>query len=233
MLDLNGKRVLVVGASGAFGSAIADHLIARGATVFGTASSEDSSTRLRPDLPMRLLLDLENPASIQAVTNYLVSQVESLDGVVLTSGLVAFGDLESTPSQVLQRLMTVNFSGQVEIVRQLLPLLKVSACAGKEPFVVSFSGVISETPMAGLTAYSASKTALLGFATAAAKELRKLGISWLDARPGHTESGLATRAIFGVAPNFGSGLSVDFVAQRVVSAIVSGEKDLPSSSFKS
>ena len=232
-MDLMGKRILVVGATGAIGSAISNLLLSNGAQVFGTASSQGSSARLRADLPLRLLLDLEKPDSIEAVASYLKTQVAALDGLVLASGLVAFGNLEDTPRAVTERLTTVNFTGQVELVRAVLPLLKQSASQNLSPFVVSFSGVIAEMPMAGLASYSASKTALHGFATAAAKELRKQGITWLDARPGHTETGLATRAIYGVAPSFGPGLATETVANRVLSAILNDEKDLPSSSFKS
>jgi cyclic-di-GMP-binding biofilm dispersal mediator protein len=85
--------------------------------------------------------------------------------------------------------------------------------------------------MAGLSAYSASKTALNGYAVAASKELRKAGVNWIDARPGHTESGLASRAIFGIAPNFGQGKSVTEVVSRMVAAIAGQERDLPSSAF--
>ena len=226
------RAILVIGATGAIGSAITNLLVAHGASVYGTASSERSSSRLRADLPMRLILDLENPASIQAVAGYLTSTVNAIDGIVLASGLVAFGELESMPAPVTDRLMKVNFSGQAELVRLLLPLLRNSAAAGKEPFIVSMSGVISEQPMAGLSSYSASKTALYGYASAASKELRRQGIRWIDARPGHTDSGLANRAIYGTAPNFGTGLSVDKVAGRIMEAISNDEKDLPSSSFK-
>jgi cyclic-di-GMP-binding biofilm dispersal mediator protein len=85
--------------------------------------------------------------------------------------------------------------------------------------------------MQGLASYSASKTALHGFATAAAKEFRKLGIAWVDARPGHTESGLAGRAIFGTAPNFGVGKNVPDVIARMLYGLTVGEKDLPSTVF--
>jgi hypothetical protein len=53
----------------------------------------------------------------------------------------------------------------------------------------------------------------------------------LDARPGHTETGLATRPVEGRAPSFPPGLDPDAVAARIVRAIVDGEKDLPSSAF--
>ena len=69
------------------------------------------------------------------------------------------------------------------------------------------------------------------FAQAAAKELRKAGVSWIDARPGHTESGLASRAIFGTAPNFGQGKSVQDVVARMISGVIDKERDLPSTSF--
>lgn len=232
-MNLDGKRIFVVGATGSFGSSLANLLAAEGASVTGTASSQESSSRLSANLPLRLILNLENLDSINAVADYLTAGWDQLDGVVLASGLVAFGEVAHTPQSVTDRLMKVNFSGQVELVRRLLPLLQKSSELGNSPFVVSFSGVIAESPMAGLASYSASKTALYGFATAASKELRKQGISWIDARPGHTESGLAGRAIFGTAPNFGTGLSVESVCRRVVSAIINGEKDLPSSSFKS
>jgi cyclic-di-GMP-binding biofilm dispersal mediator protein len=127
--------------------------------------------------------------------------------------------------------MRVNTTGQVELFQKLIGGLKTSAANGNEPFVVSISGVIAESPMAGMSAYSASKTALKGYAQAASKELRKQGIRWIDARPGHTETGLALRAIFGSAPNFGSGLDPQIVAQRIIQALENDERDLPSTAF--
>ena len=231
MSSLAGKHVLVVGASGAFGSEFCNQLMAQGAMVSGTARSVETSARLRGDLHQRLILDLETPASIDQLANFLKSQTDSLDGIVLAAGLVAFGTIGETPSNVTNRLMQVNASGQIQTVAALLPKLVESANAEREPFVLSISGVISELPMAGLSSYSASKTALLGFAQAAAKELRKAGVSWIDARPGHTESGLAGRAIFGTAPNFGQGKTVQEVVTRMISGVINGERDLPSTYF--
>lgn len=228
-MTLAGKQILVVGASGAFGIEFSKQLMEQGALVSGTASTTESSVRLRPDLHQRLILDLESPASIDNLVGYLKAQ--TLDGVVLASGLVAFGSLVETPSEVTERLMQVNAVGQMRLIAGLLPLLLKSAETERNPFVLSISGVIAELPMAGLSAYSASKTALNGYAVAASKELRKAGVNWIDARPGHTESGLASRAIFGIAPNFGQGKSVTEVVSRMVAAIAGQERDLPSSAF--
>ncbi len=228
---MDGQTILVVGANGALGLEITNQLMSAGALVIGTARSAETSLRLRADLSQRLLLDLENQDSIDTLTNYINSSVEVIDGIVIAAGLVAFGSIHETPNSIQSRLMQVNALGPINLVRQLLPKLQRSADSGKHPFVVSISGVIAENPMAGLAAYSSSKTAMHGFAIAAAKELKKLGIRWLDARPGHTDSGLAGRAIFGTAPNFGSGMQVEHVVSRIIQAIKADEKDLPSNSF--
>ena len=227
----SGKSVLVVGASGVFGSEFSSQLMAAGAIVAGTAKNAESSQRLQADLTARLLVDLELPSSISALTNYLNSLPTPIDGVILASGLVAFGSAFETPSEITNRLMQVNALGQIQLIRELLPKLQESAEAGRSPFVLSLSGVISEKPMAGLASYSASKTALYGYSLAAAKEFRKLGISWVDARPGHTETGLAGRAIYGSAPNFGKGLEPEVVVERILRGIQNSETDFPSSSF--
>lgn len=231
MANISGKHILVVGASGAFGQEFCTQLQALGATVLGTASSPESSIRLPASLEQRLILDLTSTSSVSAVIEHLLATAPKLDGIVLAAGLVAFGSVSETPVDVTEKLLRVNFAGQVQLVQGLLPKLLASAQSGNEPFVLSISGVISENPMVGLGSYSASKTALAGFALAAKKEMKQLGISWIDARPGHTESGLASRAIFGLAPNFGTGKTVPNVVTRILAGITAGEKDLPSTAF--
>jgi NAD(P)-dependent dehydrogenase (short-subunit alcohol dehydrogenase family) len=227
-----GKTILVVGGNGALGAEFCDQLSHLGANVLGTARNAETSARLKSDLGARLLLDLESPVSITALTNYLLALPTHIDGIILASGLVAFGSVNETPISVTSRLMQVNALGQMQLVQELLPKLQESASAGKSPFVISISGVISEKPMAGLASYSASKTALHGYVLAASKEFKKLGITWLDARPGHTETGLAGRAIFGTAPNFGAGLSSAFVVRRILDGIANSETDIPSTAFQ-
>jgi len=66
---------------------------------------------------------------------------------------------------------------------------------------------------------------------AASRELRRDGIRVFDARPGHTETGLAGRAIAGTAPTFAPGMAAEAVAARILKAIIEDEKDLPSTEF--
>ena len=214
MTNFANQNILVVGASGGLGTEFATQFAENGATVISATSND---------------VNLENSASIQSFCDSLEASGVAIDGIVLAAGLVAFGTIADTPIAVNDRLMRVNFLGQAELVGALVPTLSNST---QNPFVLSISGVIAESPMAGLAAYSASKTALHGYATAAARELRRAGIRWIDARPGHTETGLASRAIYGTAPAFGAGLEPAKVVERIIAAIANDEKDLPSSSFK-
>ena len=61
--------------------------------------------------------------------------------------------------------------------------------------------------------------------------MKRAGVRWIDARPGHTETGLASRALSGESPNFGTGMAPDTVARRIVEAMVGDDKDLPSTAF--
>jgi cyclic-di-GMP-binding biofilm dispersal mediator protein len=216
MAPLANKTVLVIGYTGGLGTQITQQLQSAGAYVLGASRAQ---------------FDLNNETSIEQFCSAVNSADTNIDGLVLAAGLVAFGSVAETPNEITSRLMQVNFLGQVSLVQKLMGKLNDSVDSGNEPFIVSISGVIAENPIAGLAAYSASKTALHGYSQAAGRELRKAGITWIDARPGHTETGLAGRAIFGTAPNFGDGLTAEGVARRMVAAIINDEKDLPSSSF--
>jgi cyclic-di-GMP-binding biofilm dispersal mediator protein len=231
MSDLKSKNILVLGASGVLGSTLSTKLAAQGATVMATSSSLESAERVPQAGNPRLLVDLTNPESIRVLIEYLIESEVKIDGIVNATGVVAFGNFTDLTAEVVTKLFAVNTTGPINLIQGLLPALKISAAAGNDPFIVNISGVVAESPMAGLAAYSSSKAALYAFDQAISRELRRDGIRVIDARPGHTETGLAGRAIGGVAPAFPQGMSADQVADRIVKAIVEDEKDLPSTAF--
>ena len=231
MSELKSKNILVMGASGVLGSNIATKLASHGATVMATSSTLESAERVPHAGNPRLLVDLSNPESVQVLIDYLIESGAKIDGIVNATGVVAFGNYTDLDAQTLHKLFAINATGPIHLIQGLLPLLKESATNGNDPFIVTISGVVAEMPMAGLAAYSASKAALNAFSQAISRELRRDGIRVIDARPGHTETGLASRAIAGVAPAFPAGMTPDHVAERIVQAILQDEKDLPSSAF--
>lgn len=217
MTTLRGAVVLVVGASGGLGSRVAALLESNGAIVARSSKSDGH--------------DLRVPSGIQAMLDDTNAQYGRLDGLVVASGVVAFGAASELEAATVDELFAVNTTGPIQLITKSQPYLAGSAREGREPFVVTLSGVVAEAPVAGLAAYSASKAGLAAFVVAAAREYRRAGIRIMDARPGHTGTALSEHPIAGTAPRFGAALDPDLVAARIVTAIADGEKDLPSTAF--
>lgn len=227
MVDISGKTVVVIGASGVLGSAISSILRADGAHVIASAHSADGLARAQSVSDTAIALDITSESSINDFVAAIKASTNAIDGIVVATGIAAFGPMADTPSSVINTVMTVNTTGPVSVISRLLPLFR----EGGDNFVVTMSGKIAEIPTAGLSAYSAAKSALHAFSVSAGREIRRAGVRWLDARPGHTETGFAGRAIHGTAPDFGAGMDPTVVAERIVRGIIDGERDLPSTSF--
>ncbi|WP_309615385.1 SDR family NAD(P)-dependent oxidoreductase [Salinibacterium sp.] len=220
MADLSGSVVLVVGATGGLGSLLSQQLEAAGAIVL--RSGRTMAT---------LAADLRDDSAAATLIEAAAAVHGRLDGLVIAAGVVAFGPASEVSDATLRELFDVNTLAPVRLVRAATPHLAAAAQSGGAPFVVTLSGVVAESPTAGLAAYSASKAALAAFTQAASRELRRASIRIIDARPGHTETALSTHPLEGTAPAFSAGLAPEAVAARIVRAIIDGEKDLPSGAF--
>jgi cyclic-di-GMP-binding biofilm dispersal mediator protein len=149
-----------------------------------------------------------------------------IDGVINAAGAVAFGPLAELDDKTLTDLFAINAIGPMVALRESAPHIKEGG------FFVNISGVVALQPMAGLAAYSASKAAAWSAMTSVARELRRQKIDVIDARPPHTETGLATRPLSGTAPKLPEGLDPNVVAARIIAAILDEERDLPVEAFQ-
>ncbi len=212
-MNFSGKNVLVVGASGGLGKEFTSVLIASGANVYGTATSNESAAKIPDEAAQKLLLNLESAESIATLANYLNSAVK-LDGVIIAAGLVGFGLAVDTPSEIDAKLLQVNYKG----ARHLLVALQPNLANAESAFVLNVTGIVAQMPLPSMSSYSASKMAMHGFLTSVSREWRRSGIKVVSELLGHTETGLATRAILGQAPQFPQGLSPqEAVAQMLAS----------------
>ena len=230
MTSLAGSSVLVVGATGGLGQEIARILSAEGAllTLHGRNAERVIDLGIDGAVASGDLCDPETAPQLVAAA---VAAHGRLDGIVNAAGLVAFGAVTEVSDDTIDTLMAVNATAPMRLLRAAHPALAESAAAHRDPFFLTLSGLVSESPTANMAAYSASKAALAAFGKAAGREIRRDGIRFLDARPGHTETGLATRPIQGSAPRLPAGYHPADVARRVVDAIIAGERDLPSTAF--
>lgn len=214
--DLNDAIVAVVGATGGLGTPIVELLRSRGATVIRAGRSDG----------VDVTVDLRDSRSGADLVTFAVEQHGRLDGVVVAAGIVAFGDLSGTDDVVVEELFLTNSMGPIWLAARVEAALSDSA-----GFFVNVSGVVAETPMPGMAAYSASKSAAAAAMAAIAKEWLRKKITVTDVRPPHTETGLATRPLAGTAPEMPEGLAPAAVAERIVDAIEAGEREVSGSDF--
>ena len=132
-----------------------------------------------------------------------------------------------TTSQQVATLTQVNFGGPTQLITELLPALR----GREDAFIAAITGVVAEKSFPGMSAYCASKSAFSAWLGSLAFELRRDKIKVIDARPGHTETGLATRPLFGAAPQMPEGMTAEHVASVVVAAIAAGTTVVASTDF--
>ncbi|HUF88078.1 MAG TPA: SDR family oxidoreductase [Thermohalobaculum sp.] len=145
---LEGHAVLVTGAAGTLGRAIAAAVRAAGGSVIAT------------DLRAGECIDLTHDVTCEAGWARAMSEAEArhgrLDGLVNNAGIVHLGSIEDTTPAQWRAVMGVNADGTFLGCRAAWPLLKRSRAAS----IVNLSSVSGLVGGANLAAYNASKGAV-------------------------------------------------------------------------
>jgi cyclic-di-GMP-binding biofilm dispersal mediator protein len=208
MTTLQGSLFLVVGATGGLGGEIARDLEAKGAYVLRTS-------RTSSDLAVDITTHDQRAKIVE-----LVAEHGGVDGVIVASGVVGFGMHGTLTDADITNIVGVNLTAPLALVNELLPHVKDGGN------ITLITGAVVDFPTLGMAAYTAAKAGLSASCAVLRRELRSRKIMVLDARPPHTETGLASRAIYGEAPKMKEGLAPEVVARRIVEAIHEDETEL-------
>ncbi|WP_218592145.1 SDR family NAD(P)-dependent oxidoreductase [Pseudonocardia oceani] len=152
-MELDGARVLVAGASGVLGAAIARALDARGARLVLAGRDAGRLDAVGLDAPTLVFdaLDLDRCA---AVVDEAAELLGGLDVLVVAFGIAAFGPAEQAGDLVTEQLLTVNTMAPMAMVRAAVPRLEGDGT------VAVLSAILADHPTAGMAAYTASKAGL-------------------------------------------------------------------------
>ena len=222
--DFVQKVALIAGGTGGLGSALATELRNRGCIVVTVSRTQLTQSTQLTD-PNHIAADLRSPDSATAVIDQVIAKHGALNIVINAMGVVAFGEISTTSIDTVEEVFLTNTFGHIFLMQAALRKISQGSV------LVGISGIIAEQNLPGMSVYGASKAAVRSFDEALAREARKVGVRIIDARPPHTETGLASRAVAGTAPKFPRGLEPVAVAQRIITAIANGETDLPSTAF--
>ncbi len=153
--NLDGTRVLIVGASSGIGHALAIAAHSRGARVALAARRIELLAPLAEQLDGSAHeLDVSDPEAIEAVVGGIGTSFGGLDAVVFTSAVVPFARVEDTDATTWLHAYAVNAVGASHVLRAALPHLAENAVA-----LFASSHDVGR-PRAGVAAYHASKAAL-------------------------------------------------------------------------
>jgi uncharacterized protein len=164
-------RVLLTGASGGLGQAIARAFASRGASLLLAGRREDVLEPLARELGGRALVaDLASDAELQRVIE--TAQQEQIDVLIANAGVPATGLLEDISAEELDRIIDVNLRAPIALAKGLSPAM-VARGSGHLVFMGSLSGKVA-SPTSSM--YAATKFGLRGFALGLREDLRPHGV---------------------------------------------------------
>lgn len=201
---LMGPAAVVTGASEGVGRALAAKLAADGWHVVLAArtpetleaATAEAQQRLKPGREaLAVPCDITDEASVAALREAAERRFADVRAVVCCAGVCCTGDFLSHSLQDFEAQMSVNFLGHVATAQAFLPgLVERAGRGGKKPtlcFVNSFGGRV---PLPSMTAYTASKYALQGFADSLRIEAEAKGVHVATVHPGVIRSDFLKRA---------------------------------------
>lgn len=164
---LEGKTILVTGASSGIGRGIAIACSKMGATVIINGRNEqrlaETMTEMQGEENLSLAADLSDSKSLTE----MVSRLPKLDGIVHCAGIGQRVLCKQLQEADLDTMMDVNFKAPVMLQTEILKHKKINKGAS----IVFIASIASDSPSIGNAIYSASKGAIISYANCLALEL--------------------------------------------------------------
>ncbi len=172
-MDFSSKRVLVTAGANGIGLAIASKFKELGAAVFVTDIDPDAVQKARVNGLAAAVSDVSDEEQVRALMDRVREELGGLDILVNNAGIAGpTGPLETLDTADWKATFDVNIHGQFFCIKHALPMLR----QGRDASIVNLSSAAGRLGMAGRSAYSASKWAVVGLTKTLAIELGPDGI---------------------------------------------------------
>jgi len=195
-MKLNNLNAIITGGSQGLGKVIAEHFLSEGAHVVLCARSEKDLSATRTELaqkfPAQKVLaktcDVANEKQVNELVAFALHELGSLNALVLNAGIYGpMGPTESVSLDEWRRALDINLFGVLLPSRAIIPHFK-QAGRGK---IVVLSGGGATNPLPNISAYAASKAAVVRLMETLAEELKAFHVDVNAIAPG----ALATRLV--------------------------------------
>ncbi|HZW77479.1 MAG TPA: SDR family oxidoreductase [Flavobacteriaceae bacterium] len=168
--------VFITGASSGIGKAMADFLVKKNFTVYGTSRNPE---RVKADFPL-LKMDVTKPESIKSAIKELRSKTDKVDVLINNAGVGITGPIEETPESEMKNAFDTNFFGPINVIKELMPVFREQN-SGLIINITSIAGYMG-LPYRGI--YSASKAAFEIAMEAMRMEIAPFHVKMTNVAPG-------------------------------------------------
>ncbi|HEV8600858.1 MAG TPA: SDR family oxidoreductase [Gemmatimonadales bacterium] len=182
-----GKVAVVTGSSKGIGYAIAETLVRAGASVAVSArhAEEVSAAAARLNAlgkgrALGLPCDVRRPDAVAELIRRTVAEFGGLDILVNNAGVGRFGPVAELSVEHWQQVIETNLSGVFYCCREAIPQLRRRGGG----WIINIASLAGKNPLAGGTAYNASKFGLVGFSEALLLDVRNDNIRVSYLMPG-------------------------------------------------
>jgi 3-oxoacyl-[acyl-carrier protein] reductase len=186
------RNVIVTGGSRGLGLAIAQALASAGFRVIAvarslgaelSAASRSALDEAKGAIEFRAC-DLSDLSAIAPLVRTLRKEFGPIYGLINNAGLGTSGLLAGMREKDILRLIQLNTASPIVLTKQVLK----SMMTQREGRIVNVSSIVASTGYSGLSVYSATKAALLGFTYSLAREMGPLGITVNALAPGFIDT---------------------------------------------
>ncbi len=186
MGQLEGKKVLLTGASSGIGWAIAKRCAAEGATVFLTARRKERLEQLAAEINRAggtaayYQADLADSAQVDALFAVAHETLGMMDVLINNAGFGKFQPFAEMDFRIARQMFEVNFFAAAYLTQKVLRLM-LDKQRGDIVNIISLAG---KNPIANLAMYAATKYAMRGFFDSLYREVRQYNIRVINLYPG-------------------------------------------------
>ncbi len=219
MMDIQGKTLLLTGATGGIGRAMAQALAAAGAKLILVSRDLTQLQRLRQQLTGSHLIcaaDLAKPQDLQRLVEFcqnLTHEQGPLAGVINNAGISQFA---LSAQQDYQQQLQINLLAPMQLCQLLLPQLQQQP----EAVIVNVGSAFGSIGYPGFSGYCASKFGLRGFTEALKRELAASPVRVLYFAPRATDTSINSAAVVAMNQQLGTRMdSPEFVAAQLLAQL--------------
>jgi NAD(P)-dependent dehydrogenase (short-subunit alcohol dehydrogenase family) len=193
MRSLQGKKILITGASGGLGERFARVCAAQGAHVALGARRTDRLKSVVADINaeggtgIALELDVTSERSIISAFDDVERELGGLDGVVVNAGIEAAAAATELSIDDFDRVFAVNVRGAFLTAREAARRMQASGAAANGR-IVFISSITANMTTPGIIAYSTSKAAVSHMSRSLAREWSRTGPNVNSLSPGYAAS---------------------------------------------